>query len=216
MPPSVAPHGAARAKKAGPAPAKPGRPGVQTLAAWLLVVQGLLTAALSLRLEGSLAPAVAIFGGIQSLFGFMAALGRARMARLALGFLGAIVVALALILAIVPVLWPLVGKAVWVPTLFGMLSASGLFGLLASEQSSRPRLVAGLVAIVLGWAGYGLGAHRIAPSAGDAKVQEAIEKWGRPDRSFANAELGLMLALPDGWSVLRDGHGLPGSEAALV
>jgi hypothetical protein len=214
MPKSVAPRAAARAKPAAP-PTAP-RAGARTLAAWLLVVQGLLSAALSLRLEGGVAAGVAIFGGVQALFGFLAVVGRSSLTRLALGFLGAVVVSLALILAVVPVLWPLVGKAVWMPALFGMLSASGLFGLLAAEHSSSGRVAAGLAAVLLGWAGYGLGAHRIEPASGDARVQEALEKWALPERSFAAPDLGLTLALPAGWSALREGHGLPGSEGALV
>jgi hypothetical protein len=180
------------------------------------VVQGLLSAALSLRLEGTVATAVAVFGAVQALFGVLAALGRPATTRLALGFLGTLVVVLALILAIVPVLWPLIGKAVWVPALFAILSASGLFGLLAAEHASSGRLAAGLSAVLFGWAGYAFGAYRIAPTSGDARVQEAIDKWALPERSFAAADLGLTLSLPAGWSALREGHGLPGSQGAVV
>ena len=142
--------------------------------------------------------------------------GRSTTTRLALGFLGAVVVTLALVLAIVPVLWPLVGKAVWVPALFGILSASGLFGLIAAEHSSGERVPRAWRQCWSAGRATGSAAHRIEPAAGDARVQEALEKWALPERSFAAAELGLTLALPAGWSALREGHGLPGSEGALV
>jgi hypothetical protein len=219
---SVPPRGAvrpappAKARARAATPAQPARPGAHKLASWLLVVQGLLSAALSLRLEGTVAMAVAVFGGVQALFGVLAALGGSATTRLALGFLGTLVVLLALILAIVPVLWPLIGKAVWVPALFAILSASGLFGLLAAEHATSGRLAAGLAAVLFGWAGYALGAYRVAPTSGDAAVQEAIDKWGLPERSFAAADLGLTLSLPPGWSALREGHGLAGSQGALV
>lgn len=204
----------AKAPPRGPKPAS--TPGIHKLAGWLLLAQGLLTCALSWKLEGGVAIGVAIFGGLQAAVGVVALMGRSATTRAALMFLGGLVALLALVMATVPVVSPRAGHAVWVPALFGILAASALFGLLASDTASPGRLAASLFSILLGWAGYGFGAYRVTPTTVDPLLQDAAAKFALPDRSFAAAELGLTLALPDGWSVLREGHKLAGTEGALV
>lgn len=155
-------------------------------------------------------------GAVQSSLGLALLSGRAFVARLTLVVLGSTSAALAVAMALLPVLWPSLAQPVWLPALFAILPLSAVFGVLASDSMSRPRLVATAAAILVGWAGYGLGAYRAVPSV-DPRLARLAADWAASGSQAVRPDLGITVDLPEGWVLLRDGHPLEEArDAAFV
>jgi hypothetical protein len=184
-------------------------------AAGLLVVQGLLTAALATRLEGTLAVGFSAGGAVQAAIGLALFSGRTFVRSLALAALGGASAALLVAMAVVPTLWPSLAEPVWIPALLAVLPLAAIFGILVSETMSRGRVVATAAAIATGWGGYALGAYRAAPGV-DPRLARLAADWAAPERQIVRADLGVTIHLPDGWISLRDGHPIEQARDAVL
>jgi hypothetical protein len=98
------------------------------------------------------------------------------------------------------------GEALWVLA-FAWLLASGFAAFLAPGLS-RLVSVASLLLVLLA----GAGLVRYVPA--EASTAPAVAPWTAPERRIADAEVGLSLAVPPGWVVLKPGNSLVTLPAA--
>jgi hypothetical protein len=92
------------------------------------------------------------------------------------------------------------GEALWILA-FALLLAAGLAAFLAPSLS-RLASAASLLLVLLG----GAGLVRYVPA--EAGADPAVALWTSPERRVANDEMGLALALPEGWALLKPGNSL--------
>ena len=93
------------------------------------------------------------------------------------------------------------GEALLDPGLRAGCSPRGFAAFLA-PRLSRLKSAASLLLILLA----GAGLVRYVPA--EASAAQAVAPWTAPERRVANEEMGLALALPQGWAVLKPGNSL--------
>lgn len=138
--------------------------------------------------------------------GLMLGNEKARKTTLWLTALGAVLAAIA-----APVLGVLVPALARTMLFFGLgvlLYTAGLFGLLIGSPS-RARVALCAIFATIGMGGS-FAATYLVSQVVDPGFAKAASEFGTPERRFEDKTLGLAVSLPQGWVMLRKGHGLEG------